>query len=50
MKCDCDSDCDDGSDETDAYASCSAIQIATCNAMQSGAEGKFRCFRIILQQ
>ncbi|XP_062618604.1 SCO-spondin-like [Saccostrea cucullata] len=35
FKCDCSSDCDDGSDETEGYAGCPATQAAMCMAENS---------------
>ena len=38
LKCDCQSDCDDESDETSAYASCSATHQADCLLRASASE------------
>lgn len=35
-KCDCSSDCEDGSDEQEVYAGCSSSHIVNCMAQASG--------------
>ncbi|XP_069140374.1 uncharacterized protein [Argopecten irradians] len=39
FKCDCSSDCDDGSDETTTYAGCTAAVLNACAASRSGNSG-----------
>lgn len=41
FKCDCSNDCQDGSDETESYAGCTALQVATCQADSSSKYSKF---------
>lgn len=41
FKCDCENDCDDGSDESVSYATCDPLVLSSC---PSGAPSKYKIF------
>ncbi|KAK3096144.1 hypothetical protein FSP39_023688 [Pinctada imbricata] len=48
FKCDCNNDCDDGSDETENYASCSAQVVAYCQAAGGSGNGAGKILHLLL--